>query len=392
MKKSIKTLAALSVFAAAAVGTSQSAFATVKISDNPSSPQSFQICDTVENAFTPISASFDHDTGAKRPDASSDFIHYNPSHPDIGMEVYWNTFSNVTPDASHIARQCRTVDASDFYFDDDAAPGLYSIGVIAFGVYSQEDEMSTPLWAYDRDANDPRPMYDAQFEYIDENEMANHEYNVYFELSNKVNNNNEIIGKEARLAYIIDGATNEKVEQIDFHYKKLYPNQDITISKTVKGNAADNNKFFTFRVNISGEQGAIYTVYGASANSGSATSCTANTDCIIKIKSGETIRIGFDGTNKQIPVGSTYTITEVDADDYTTSVSVGSGSATNTKTTGQRTITPEGNDNVTTFVDVLSSSVATGVFNDIWPFILLGFLSITAIAFSAKKTCASKKA
>ena len=339
MKNTIKKIAALSVFAAAA-GMTQSTYADVKISDNPESPQSFQICTAVENTWDQINASFDYDSGLTAPSGNDSKFHYNPDHPEIGMRVFWNTFSNIYPDQNHNASRCLTVDASNYYFDDDAAPGLYKIGITSFGVYSAEDEMSTPLWSFEQDPNDPRPAPNPLFEYYPNEEIGNFYYEVVFELSNITDGNNQITGKKARLAYITN-KDGEKVDALDFRVKKIYPNQDITISKTVQGNAADENKYFTFVVNVSGEEGADYTVYGADANSGSDAVCVANTDCTIKLKNGQSVRIGYDGTNKQIPVGSVYTITETEEDGYTTRVSLGEyDSPATSNTTGQQTISP----------------------------------------------------
>jgi len=126
-------------------------------------------------------------------------------------------------------------------------------------------------------------------------------------------------------------------------------NSFITISKDIAGNMRETDKYFKFLVTINGTSGDTYRITGQDStitynNSQVTTSSTytvGNTNYVY-LKGGQTITIGIatNGTTTQIPVGTTFTITEQDSEDYITTIQ---GIQGETKTTGSLTINATNN-------------------------------------------------
>ena len=141
-------------------------------------------------------------------------------------------------------------------------------------------------------------------------------------------------------------------------------NTYITISKNVAGNMRNSDKYFKFNVVINGTNGDIYTIQGQDAivsydgndSVSTSSSYTVGQTNYIYLKSGQTATIGLANNNStlEVPVGITYTITELDAEDYTTTINGGSES----KTTG--TLTTAQNDNTLNFLNTKDAAALTG--------------------------------
>lgn len=166
----------------------------------------------------------------------------------------------------------------------------------------------------------------------------------------------------------------------------------ITIEKQVTGNMGDKSKYFDITVTVPGT--GTYLVsggkYGTPATS--STSVTAGSATTLQIKHGETITIGIaaDGTTKQIPVGSSYTVAETSAEGYETTIdSLTAGTLTTTK---QAAVIPANNQlpatNKVTIVNHYELATLTGVFLNIMPYVIIAAAVIILIALvrrSSKK-------
>ena len=144
----------------------------------------------------------------------------------------------------------------------------------------------------------------------------------------------------------------------------------ITVSKTVSGNMGDKSEYFDVTVNIPGETGATYKVTGGS-HANNPTTVEAGTATVLKIRHGETITIGLDGSNKQIPVGTQYTVSEAAVQGYTTTID---GGTTNPVTKTAATIPTSGElpaGNKTAILNNYEAATLTGVFLNIMPYIAI---------------------
>jgi hypothetical protein len=308
-----------------------------------------RICKTIDNVYENVSASFDYTfTAGTGLDAST-----MPSDTHI-------IFSNEAP-VNHVIEKCTNVDLGGVSFTD-TTPKLADITV--------NEGTTSPGFT---------PTSTASF-------------TMTLQLVNTVDANNQITGQAASLAYITDPSAtgNPKVQEMDFTATAFYANQSLNLTNTVEGTGGDTNKYFTYTVTIGGSTGAQYTVVGG--GTGSASTCIANTACTIKLKSGESAVIGVGGS-KQIPVGTTYSIVQSD-NDYTTKhkiVDTQTGSWVNSLSTGQQTIlSTSSNETTVNFVNAKDASVPTGIFLNLWPYILLGAASL-GIIFYTKKNLAEKK-
>ena len=158
---------------------------------------------------------------------------------------------------------------------------------------------------------------------------------------------------------------------------------DIEISNTVTGNMRETNKYFKFLVAINGTNGDQYTISGQDSQvtyegisvNTSSTYTVGNTNYVY-LKDGQTVTIGLasNGTTKEIPVGTTYTITEQDAEDYSTTISGVQGV---TKTTG--TLTLIDGTNQVGYTNSRDRAAMTGVFLNNSIYLALLIISILII-------------
>lgn len=334
--KTIKIATISAITALSAVGIVNAASVSV------TEPESFKICKSIENVYDATTATFNYTFTA-----GSTGLTGLPTSKSIA-------FSNATPTNNKVSK-CIDVDLTGIAFSDNS-PKQVTVEVA-----------ETAVSGYSVDST---------------------KYTLLFDLRNTVDANNEITGQVAT-AYL-HNASGQKVTQFDFSSTKQYGKKDIVLSKTVKGSGGDVNQYFKFTANISGPAGTTYTVSGASAGSNSATSCAANTDCVVYLKGGDEIRIGNNGSVNQIDVGETYTVTEDSYSGYTTMVANGNSAATAARTTGQRTVSATDADNSASFTNTKDNTIPTGLFLNLWPYILLGAISVGAVVYGKKMRTAKK--
>lgn len=210
-------------------------------------------------------------------------------------------------------------------------------------------------------------------------------YVLHFVIQNSTDEEGNINGKEARLAYITKSNSEEKQDDIMFEYTKdsatLTPSH-IVVSKSVQGAVANVNDTFNFTVYVGGQEGATYVIKNDAT--GATSSCAAETDCTFSIKNGQTVTIGLNGSTEQIPAGTVYTITENGATDYETYIN---GDISASKSTDEQTINVDVAKNTFDFLNVKDGDVSTGIVVNILPYVLLAGISLGLIIYS-KKTIA----
>ena len=147
----------------------------------------------------------------------------------------------------------------------------------------------------------------------------------------------------------------------------------------------DINEYFKFKIEIDGDG---YTILGqdSSVVYNGQTINTINTyngsgDNYVYLKHGQTVTIGLNNGEYQIPSNSLYSIEEMDASNYKTYVNNSTGQLKSWLTHAINT--PDSNN--VSFVNNYESTVLTGVFISIIPYIILISLAIIGIYVLKKK-------
>ncbi len=153
-------------------------------------------------------------------------------------------------------------------------------------------------------------------------------------------------------------------------FTNTYSAGALNVSKTVTGNLGDENKYFEFKVTLTGETGKTY---GASY----AVSGGSYTDNPTTIKIGEeaTFYLHHDETISiaNLPYGVSYTVTETAADGYTTSAT----GATGTIAAANQTAA---------FTNTKTGEIDMGVTTENLPYVLLiGFVVLAGAALLLKR-------
>lgn len=178
-----------------------------------------------------------------------------------------------------------------------------------------------------------------------------------------VNDNN---GK-LRIAAVHTESTGETKSD---NFPNTYKAGELDVSKTVIGNLGDKNKYFEFKVTLTGENGKTYrdsyAVTGGS-NTENPTSIKIGKETTFLLKHGDTITI------ENLPYGVTYTVTETAAAGYTT-----------TSTGDHGTISAV--DQAAEFTNNKAGSIDTGVVLNNMPYILvLAVLAAGVAVFIIRK-------
>lgn len=151
----------------------------------------------------------------------------------------------------------------------------------------------------------------------------------------------------------------------------IYSAGTLKVSKTVTGNLGDRDKYFTFKVTLTGEQDKnyadSYAVTGGSYEE-NPTTVKVGEPAVFHLKHGDTISIS------NLPYGVTYTVEETAAEGYTTEKTGDSGSISSAEATAAFTNTKEGD-------------IDTGIKLDSLPYILVfaGALALAVIMVIRKR-------
>ena len=178
-----------------------------------------------------------------------------------------------------------------------------------------------------------------------------------------VNDNN---GK-LRIAAVHTESTGEAKSD---NFPNTYKAGELDVSKTVTGNLGDKNKYFEFKVTLTGEEGKTYrdsyAVTGGS-NTENPSTIKIGEETTFLLKHGETIHI------ENLPYGVTYTVTETAAEGYTTE---------KTGDTGEINAA----DQAAEFTNNKAGSIDTGVVLNNMPYILvLAVLAAGVAVFIIRK-------
>lgn len=178
-----------------------------------------------------------------------------------------------------------------------------------------------------------------------------------------VNDNN---GK-LRIAAVHTESTGEAKSD---NFPNTYKAGELDVSKTVTGNLGDKNKYFEFKVTLTGEEGKTYRdSYAVTGGSNTANPSTIKIgeETTFLLKHGETIHI------ENLPYGVKYTVTETAAEGYTTE-----------KTGADGTISAA--DQIAAFTNNKDGSIDTGVVLNNMPYILvLAVLAAGVAVFIIRK-------
>ena len=153
-------------------------------------------------------------------------------------------------------------------------------------------------------------------------------------------------------------------------FENTYSAGKLNVTKTVTGNLGDKTKYFEFKVTLTGESGktcgASYAVTGGSY-ADNPTSIEIGEETTFYLKDGDTITI------ENLPYGVSYTVTETEAEGYTT---------TQTDDTGTISAAAQTAD----FINNKTGEIDTGVVLDTLPYVLvLAVVGAAVIAMIAKK-------
>lgn len=153
-------------------------------------------------------------------------------------------------------------------------------------------------------------------------------------------------------------------------FPNTYKAGELDVSKTVTGNLGDKNKYFEFKVTLTGEEGKTYrdsyAVTGGS-NTENPSTIKIGEETTFLLKHGDTITIA------NLPYGVTYTVTETAAEGYTTE---------KTGDTGKINAA----DQAAEFTNNKAGSIDTGVVLNNMPYILvLAVLAAGVVVFIIRK-------
>lgn len=157
-------------------------------------------------------------------------------------------------------------------------------------------------------------------------------------------------------------------------FTNTYSAGTLSVSKTVTGNLGDKDKYFEFKVTLTGEAGKTYgDSYRVTGGS-----YTTNPE-VVTIVAGEekeyTFMLKHDETISiaNLPYGVKYTVTETVADGYTTSATGDTG-------------TISAADATAAFTNNKNGSIDTGVTTENLPYVLLiGFVVLAGAALLIKR-------
>ena len=365
----MKKLAKLALSLVAAVGVFfgvQNVFAaTTTISANNNSTQTWTITRHVNDVTNPVTATFGYTITA---DAD------NPATVNLSSVTPTVVFNAVSP-TNGTATQTGILDMSSVVFSE--------VGDYEFVV---SETSVTPTGAYPLDTDVYHIFVSVRYE-VD---------------ANNVPDNDTLVATLVEQAYKNDNTSAQGKEAIVFESS---PSRTaIEISKGVTGNLASTSEYFKVLVDIAGgTNGDTYAISGQSyTGTGVQTVYTVGQTNYVWLKHGETITIGKVTVNGkeiyQVPIGVNYTLTEQDATDYDTYID---GSTTTAKaTTGKQTAELDYNsqtqvysipdENKTAFVNNKEADVITGIFINIFPFIVLVALAAAGV-YAIRKSAQARE-
>ncbi len=280
-------------------------------------------------------------------------------------------FNNVIPDANNVATKTADLDFTNVKFNE---LGDYYFTIAETG---STDSTTYPV--------DNTKTYDVVVSvrntFEEDGVTPTGTYLVYAVATQGYNSNSETEEKENVL------------------FESASQHTYIELTKKVEGNLGRLDEYFTYTISISNAKpNETYVISGSSAGANNPTEVTmdasGNGTVTLKLKHNDTITIGKDGTENQLPIRTTYTIVETD-NNYQTFID---GSTENNKSMSQKTTvavpgvdddkTAFNTNNKTTYVNKREAGPVTGIFINVMPFVVLialAFVGIMVIKKTSKK-------
>ena len=312
------------------------------LGDNPNSPHSISITREISGVTNPVSNSFEYE------------IFESPDNPDYvsGLDThFWLDMSFVEPSSDNVAMAQSEIDFSSVTFN--------TLGDYSFVI--REIDSSNPV------------VYP-----VDEG----HEFLVLVSVRNEIVNGSPTGNYEANLALqAIDGDTGDKS---DIVFNSEAQMTYIELSKDVSGNMARTDEYFKFLITFDDlELGDRFVVVGQDEEIEydgeyilTDNEYVVGGNNAIYLRHGQTVTIGLNGDLYQLPVGASYSISEVSDGDY-----VVYANGVQRTEVGPRIMEALQDGeltaaNKTAFVNHKESEVLTGITMTLLPFSLLALLSL----------------
>ena len=166
------------------------------------------------------------------------------------------------------------------------------------------------------------------------------------------------------------------------------PMSFITINNKVTGDMADKNEYFKFKITIDSDnlsniviknQDSTITYNGEEIITSSV--YNSNQDNYVYLKHDQSITIGEGDTN-QIPSGLSYSIIEIDKENYQTYIN---GSTEDNKILEVDNLSHISSENINYFVNNYESVTFTGVVSSLAPYLILLIVGVVLFILTRKK-------
>lgn len=207
----------------------------------------------------------------------------------------------------------------------------------------------------------------------------NNTYSIIVNVLNELDENNTPTGE--KIIDVMGSAYQNDTSKGDIIFETR-PLTYITLSKNVTGDLANINEYFKFKIELNVDGDNTFTINGQDSSviyNGEEISTSNQYDSSITnyvyLKHGQTITVGIDNDTMQIPSGFSYSIEEIDASNYKTYVN----NSNSDRKSYLATIVNVPEKNNVSYVNNYESTVLTGLFVNIVPFILLVTLSVVAM-------------
>ncbi len=210
-------------------------------------------------------------------------------------------------------------------------------------------------------------------------------YTIVVYVKNELNENSEPTGN-----FIIDVLQNAYVNDTLGKAEIIYETNALTyltINKTVTGDAADMNEYFKFKLEIGSDNNLTISGQDETVTYNNEEISTSNVfdpsiENYVYLKHGQTVTIGLNSSGeKELLAGTRCVVEEMDSEDYKTYINEGTA---NSKyfVRGMSNLVDR---NIVSYVNNKETTVLTGLFVNIIPFVILSILSIAGIVLVRKK-------
>lgn len=193
-------------------------------------------------------------------------------------------------------------------------------------------------------------------------------------------------------ATLVQAVKDAKGDKVNATWESTAKYTYFEIAETISGNMADVNKCFEYTLNIPAGDGVTtgdaFAANITSSCTDNPSSITAGTPSTIHLASGDVARVGLSGTTNQIPVGAGYTLTLVADDGYTATFNSESMTTGTAKIVTGLVATDDDSFNTknkAALVLTKSQDIPTGIFTNVWTYVVVLGISATGVVVASKK-------